>query len=103
MERNLPLLQLMYKAKPGVKKAMLKGASKDFIDALCECSHNVLKGHVRLTPLQKRQLCRYKQSLRALAKKGTSLKRKKQILQKGGLIGALLKPVLGVLGGLLGM
>ena len=103
MKRNLPLLQMMYRAKPSVQKAILKGAFSDLINAMCECSHNIFKGHVRLTPLQKQQLCRHKRSLRALVKRGTSLKRKKQVLQKGGFVGALLKPVLGILGGLLGV
>lgn len=97
------MLQLLCGAKPSVIKAVLKGASPDLIKALSECSLNILKGHVHLTPAQKKQLSRYKQSLRALAKKGTSVKRRKQILQKGGFIGAILKPVLGVLGGLLGL
>ena len=96
------MLKLLCGAKPGIVKAVLNGASPDLIKALCECSLNILKGHVRLTPAQKKQLSRYKQSLRFLARKDTSVKRRKRILQKGGFIGALLKPVLGVLGGLLG-
>ena len=96
------MLRMMCGAKPSMIKAVLKGASPDLINALTECSLNVLKGNVRLSPAQKRQLSRYKQNLRALARKKTSVKRRKQILQKGGFLGALLKPVLGVLGGLLG-
>ena len=102
VKRNLPMLKLLCGAKPAIVKAVLKGASPDLLNALSECSLNILKGHVRLTPTQKKQLCRYRQSLRSLAKKGTSAKKRKQILQKGGFIGTLLKPVLGILGGLLG-
>ena len=96
------MLKLLCGAKPAVVKAVLKGASPDLLNALSECSLNILKGHVRLTPTQKRQLSRHRQSLRALAKKKTSGKKRKQILQKGGLLGALLKPALGLVGGLLG-
>lgn len=102
IKRNLPLLKVLCGTKPALIKAVLKGASPDLISALCECSLNILKGNVHLTPAQKKQLPQYKQSLRTLARKGTSVKRRKQILQKGGFVGALLKPVLGVLGGLLG-
>ena len=102
MKKNMPMLQLLCGAKPGVIRAVLKGASPDLIKALSECSLNILKGHVHLTPSQKKQLSRYKQSLRALAKKGTSTKRRKQILQKGGFIPLLLKPILGLAGGILG-
>ena len=97
MKRNLPMLKLLCGAKPAVIKAVLKGASPDLIDALSECSLNILKGHVRLTSAQKKRLKRYRQSLRALSKKKTSAKRRKQILQKGGFVGALLKPALGIL------
>ena len=96
------MLKLIYGAKPALNKAVLKGAWPDLINVFCECPLNILKGHVHLTPAQKKQLSGYKQSLRVLAKKGTSVKRRKQILQKGGFVGALLKPVLGILGGLLG-
>ena len=101
--RNAVMLWVLCGAKPSVIQAILKGASPDLIKALSECSLNVLKGHVHLTRDQKRRLCKYKQTLRLLAKKSTSVKRRKQLLQKGGFIGALLKPVLGVLGGILGL
>ena len=96
------MLQLLCGAKPGVIKAVLKGASPDLIKALSECSLNILKGNVHLTPAQKKQLSRYKQSLRALARRGTSVKRRKQILQKGGFIPLVLKPILNLAGGILG-
>ena len=96
------MLKLLCGAKPSMVKAVLKGASPDLIRTLCECSLNILKGNVRLSAAQKKQLSRHKQNLRLLAKKSTSMKRRKRILQTGGFIGALLKPVLGVLGGLLG-
>ena len=102
VQRNAPLLKLLCGAKPALIKAILKGASPDLIKALSECSLNVLKGNVRLTPTQKRQLARHKLGLRTLAKKGTSLKRRRLILQKGGFLGALIKPILGVLSGLIG-
>ena len=38
--------------------------------------------------------------MRVLASKKTSLKKKRRIMQKGGFLGALLPPVLGVLGSL---
>jgi hypothetical protein len=97
------MLKLLCGAKPTVIRAILKGASPDLIQAISECSLNVLKGNVRITPAQKKRLCRYKQKLRTLAKKKTSFKRRKQVIQTGGFLGVLLKPVLGALGGLLGL
>ena len=102
LRRNVPMLRLLCHSKPSVIKAVMKGASPDLLDSLSECSLNILKGNVRLTSAQKKRLTRHKQGLRALAKKGTGLKRRKQLLQKGGFLPALLSPVLGILGGLLG-
>ena len=102
MKRNAELLRLLRKLKPNALRAVMKEAHPDLIRALCECSLNILKGNVKLNPAQKKKLCRYKNKLRTLISKKTSMKTRKQILQSGGLIGALLGPVLGVFGSLLG-
>ena len=83
-------------------KTILKNAPPDLVRALCECSLNVLKGNIKLNATQKKRLRRYKNILRTLATKKPTTKTRKQMLQKGGFIGALLGPVLGVLGSLLG-
>ena len=83
-------------------KSILKNAPPDLVKALCECSLNVLKGNIKLNKTQKTRLRRYKNILRQLASKKPATKTRKQLLQKGGFIGALLGPVLGVLGSLLG-
>ena len=94
------MLKLLQKSKPNTVRVLLKDASSDLLNSLSECSLNVLKGRVVLTPKQKRSLCRHKSTLRILAKKGTSLAKKRKLLQKGGFLGALLGPVLSVVGSL---
>lgn len=103
VRQNATMLRFLCGAKPALVRAVMKGAPPDLIKAISECSLNVLKGNVHLTPAQKRRLCKYKRNLRLLAKKTTSTKEKKKIIQKGGFLGALLKPVLSVLGGILGL
>ena len=46
------MLQLLCWAKPSLIKAVLKGAFQDLVNALSECSLNIFKGHVQLTPPQ---------------------------------------------------
>ena len=94
----MSLLKLLSKAKPLAAKAIIKAADKELVDAVCECALNVLKGNVRLTPLQKQRLANHKRALRALPLKGRSLQTKKALLQKGGIFGALLGPALSILG-----
>jgi len=60
-----------------------------------------LRGNVPLTSKQTTKLRRNKKNLRSLATKKTSLKKKRQILQKGGFLAALLPPVLWLQGGAL--
>lgn len=89
IKRNAPILRVLSEGRPSVVKALVKGASPDLINTLCECSLNVLKGRVPLNHSQKKRLTAFKKELRVLAKKGTSLKQRKQLLQKGGFLGAL--------------
>ena len=103
MKRSLPYLQVMGACGPKLRKFMINNVPAEVISAICECSLNLLKGIVPLTPRQKRRLVRYKTHLRDLANKKVSRKRKRQRLnQKGGnLLSDLLPPILGVLGSLL--
>lgn len=103
MKDNLPYLQVLVKCRPKVRKLLIEHGPTDLITSICECSLNVLKGVIPLTPSQKRRLARYKTHLRALGNKKVSRKQKKKCLnQKGGnLLAALLPPVLSVLSSLL--
>ena len=94
VRRHADTLAFLSKAKPSTCKAIIKAADKDLVNCLCECAHNILQGTVDLTKPQKTKLARHKQDLRSIAKKPTSLKRKQQILQKGGFLPALLAPLL---------
>ncbi len=94
VKRHAEVLQVLAKAKPATRKAIMKHPDKDLVRCLCECTHNILKGNVPLTKAQKTKLARYKQDLRAVASKGTSQKKKQKILQKGGFLPALLAPLL---------
>jgi len=94
VRRHADTLAFLSRAKPSMCKAILKGGDKDLVHCLCECAHNLLQGTVPLTKAQKTKLARYKQGLRDVSKKTTSVKRKQQILQKGGFLPALLAPLL---------
>jgi len=74
---------------------------RQFIDCISECSKNVLYGNVPLTSRQKANLRSKRQDLRALSATKTSLCKKRKIIQKGGLLSALLPPLLTLLGNLL--
>jgi hypothetical protein len=103
MRGSLPYLQVIVKSKPKLRKLLIDNVPANVITAICECSLNLLKGVILVTPRQKRRLARYKTHLRDLASKKVLRKRKKLYLNKkgGNLLSALLPPVLSVLGSLL--
>jgi len=101
MRRFVPVLKRINKLGDKAKRQYVKKCNKEFIDCISECAKNVLRGNVPLTSSQIGRLRRHKQNLRALSIKKTSLRKKRRILQKGGFLGAILTPVLSLLGGLI--
>ena len=87
-------LRVLAKAKPAVVKKIIKPAKRDLVDALSELSLNLLRGVIPVSRQKKARLTRHKHGLRALAQKGSSIKKRKEILQKGGLVGSLLAATL---------
>ena len=102
MKGSQPYLQILAKAKPKLRKILIKNVPESVITAICECCLNTLKGVIPLTPRQKRRLAPYKTQLRALANRKVSRKRKKTYLtQRGGaLLPFVLPAALGALGSL---
>ena len=94
VKRQAPLLLALAKAHPHVCKAILRGADKDLLQCLSECALNILKGNVKLKPSEKARLTKYRQKLRKVADKRSSLKQKHKIVQTGGFAPALLAPLL---------
>jgi len=102
MREFLPLLNRISKLGNKGKSQYAKLCNKEFLDAdvfANECAKNILCGNVQLSPKQKTALRHNKQNLRRLSIKKTSLKKKPQIIQKGGFLGAILAPVIATLGG----
>ena len=97
LKKHIDELKVLKKAKPKLRKSILKAADNQLIHCLCECCHNVLNGNVELSAKQKKALQKHRRRLRELVAKKTSQKKRRDILvQNGGFLPALLAPVLGV-------
>ena len=94
VKRQAPVLRVLAKNDPHVCKAILRGADSDLLKCLSECAYNILRGNVKLTPAQKAKLSKYKQKLRKVGDKKTTLKQKQKVIQTGGFLPALLAPLL---------
>lgn len=102
VRRHLPLLRRLLRMNNNAKRKFIKQCHGDIVICLSECAKNVLKGNVPLKRHHLQKLRRVKKNVKQLALKKTPLKQKRKILQKGGFLGALLTPVLSVLGSLIG-
>ena len=100
MKKYLPILKRINRLAEKTKRQYVKKSSKDFLHCLSECAKNVLLGNVPLSSRQNAKLRHSKNDLRLLSD-NTSLRKKRQIVQKGGFLAALLPPVLSLLGGAL--
>ena len=69
----------------------------DVIKILKKIAKNIYKGNIKLSNRQKEKLSSHKRCLKELALQKTSLKRSRQVLQKGGFLSAILAPLAGVL------
>jgi hypothetical protein len=100
VKNYLPTLRRIHRLNEKTRREYVKKCDKGFLDCLSECALNIIKGNVPLNERQMKTLRREKNNLRQLSMKKTSLKKKRRIVQKGGFLGALIPPILSVLGGL---
>ena len=103
IKNYLSQLRTLKSAHAKKRKQILQNADKGLYRAVGESAKNCLKGNVPMNRAQFRCLKKHKTALRKLASKRTSIKARKQILQKGGFLGALLGPALKAIGHFLGL
>ena len=104
IKENIDFLRLLQAAKKPQREALLSSIQPEQVNCLCEAAHNVLRGNVKLSPDEKKKLCRYKGCMRKLAKANTGFDKRKELIikQRGGFFPALLGPALGLATTLLG-
>lgn len=96
---NRDILRVLQKAKPPLRKAILREADKGVVYSICEICDNTLAGNVPLNSQQKSQLKKYQSILRQLSQNGGHWKTKKKTLVQHG--GAFLPILLSVLSSVL--
>lgn len=101
LKKNYHFLQMLAKATPDQKRALLRTASNSQVLSLCEICLNTLVGNI---PVDIKRLKKYKNIIRKLSKRSTSVRNKKALLlnQKGGFLPALAPVILSALAGIVG-
>ncbi|KAJ8031118.1 hypothetical protein HOLleu_27739 [Holothuria leucospilota] len=95
LKKHAHELRFLSKCSPRERKAFLQHADQSLITSICECVSNVVKGNVPVSKAQRSKLSRYKKHLRALSDKRLGHPKRREILvQQGGFLSVLLKPVI---------
>lgn len=90
LRTSQPFLHLLARSGTKRRKSLLKQATKEELATLFEICLNILRGHLPLTPQLHKKLKKERKTLRTLANKRISIKRKKALVnQKGGFLGTL--------------
>lgn len=88
LEKHHHMFEVLKKASPKLRKAILRNADDDLICILAEIIVNLMDRNIEIRPQQKRKLARFKNIFRRIARhcSHTPNKRKlrKQIVQSGG-------------------
>ena len=87
-------LQMLSKSNPKYRKTLINGAPPEIMKLLSECALNILKGTITLTKDEKSNLRKHRNQLRQMATPKISTRTKRKIVQKGGMLQAMLKPIL---------
>lgn len=96
IEKHSHLLDVLQKASPKLRKAILEQCDNQVICVLSEIILNLLNGQFNLTTKQKQKLSKYKKYFRALAKQCNRSKHinkknaRKLLIQTGGAFPLLL-------------
>ena len=87
IDRNMPLLNILLKAKPAQRRLILQSASNELILTLCEVAFNILCGTIPLTNSQYKKLEKKKTEIKFFADKKIGVRRKKRAInQRGGFL-----------------
>lgn len=99
---NFHCLNVLQKASPKLRTAIIKNADTDLIDAISECCKNVLNSATDIPPATLKRLKSAKNDIRKLSNKHQSAKtRRKLIIQKGGFLQYLLPIAISTLSAIL--
>lgn len=97
-KQQLNELKLIHSCPKALRKHFLKKLPNRTVKTICECTLNLLKGNIPLSPAKKRTLAKYKTTLRKIGtQKGSLFTKKKLIVQHGGFLNILIPAALTVL------
>ena len=70
----------------------------ELVHCICDCVYNVLHGNIPMEHEEKGRLKRHRHCLRKLVNEKTSYKKRKQLIQDGGVLGPLIPKLVKLVG-----
>ena len=86
LRKQKDILTYLAQCKKNIRKAILKNADKELIDAICQCVFNLLRGNIQLSETEKQNLGRYKNTLRSIVGRSLLKVKKNILVQQGGFL-----------------
>ena len=106
LRKHAKTLQALQRVSDRVRVEVIANAKKELVEALVQCAKAIINRQTPLTRHQSEAIRRRARDISDLVRPGNTLSQKRAVLQRGGLLGTLLRIVpslLGVGGGLLGL
>ena len=91
--RNGKVLKALTKANIIRRNQMVQTATTELVFALVDLAKMIMKGDITLTPRQLSKVKQHKTNFQKLVNSKTGLKAKKNVMQTGGFLPALLGPI----------
>ena len=86
LKKNKNILEYLGKCKAKIRRAIPANADKELVDSICQFVFNMLSGNIDLNENEKRNLVKYKKTLRTIVGRSTLKEKKKILVQQGGFL-----------------
>ena len=98
LRHHIPALRRLSRAKSKHQRSKLvRRANRSFINAVCSCAHNSLRGNVPFSNKQKTKLRKHKKHIKSLLKHKSLGAKRRLLIQRGCFLGPLLAGALTII------
>lgn len=94
IQKHYDILKVLSTCKKCIRNNIISKADSELINTICECVYNLLKGNIKLSEVQFKNLKPFRHILRKLLAKSNTKEKKKILIQKGGFLEILLPAVI---------
>jgi hypothetical protein len=97
LKKHAKTLKFLSECDRHTSNSIIKTAKPDLLCCIADICYNILRGKVKLSPIAKKRLAKYKKHIRKIADKKTTANTRRSLIQKGGFLGSILAPLIGTI------